>query len=97
MTQRIVIFRALMLGDLLCATPTLRAIRHAHPQAQIALVGLPAIRALVERLDSVDELIEFPGWPGLPEQPLTDPQVLPGFLAQMQARHRLSPSPRRPR
>ncbi len=84
--RRIVVFRALMLGDLLCATPALRALRAGYPQARISLVGLPWARTLVERLASVDEFIEFPGWPGLPERPLIDPSVLPGFIEGLRAR-----------
>lgn len=81
--QRIAVFRALVLGDLLCATPALRALRRAHPEAQITLVGLPWAQALAARLP-VDRFLPFPGWPGLPEsRPSLD--ALPGFLAQMQA------------
>jgi ADP-heptose:LPS heptosyltransferase len=83
--QRLVVLRALMLGDTLCAVPALRALRQAWPRAHIALVGLPASRELVSRLDCVDEWIAFPGWPGLPEQPVQTTQ-LPVFLAAMQAR-----------
>ncbi|MGV0025798.1 glycosyltransferase family 9 protein [Phormidesmis priestleyi] len=68
--HRIVVFRALPgLGDLLCVTPALRALRVACPQAQITLIGLPANRGLVDRFPHlIDELIEFAGYPGLPEQ-----------------------------
>lgn len=82
---RILVLRALVLGDTLCAVPALRAIRRAWPRAHIALLGLPASREVLSRLDCVDEWIAFPGWPGLPEQP-PDVAALPGFLAAMQAR-----------
>jgi ADP-heptose:LPS heptosyltransferase len=82
--RRIVVLRALMLGDTLCAVPALRAIRRAWPEARISLLGLPASQELVARLDCVDEWLCFPGWPGLPEQAL-NVRTLPDFLAAMQA------------
>lgn len=82
--RRIVVLRALMLGDTLCAVPALRAIRRAWPRARISLLGLPASQELVERLDCVDEWLCFPGWPGMPEQVL-NVRALPDFLAAIQA------------
>ena len=83
--ERIVVFRALMLGDMLCAVPALRALRHGYPDAEISLVCLPPMRALAQRLDCIDRCIDFPGWPGLPET-VPDVRALPDFLAQLQAR-----------
>ncbi len=85
--QRVAVFRALVLGDLLCATPALRALRAGLPGARITLVGLPWARGLVERLPCLDDFIEFPGWPGLPERPLADLRLLPPFLADLRSRH----------
>jgi ADP-heptose:LPS heptosyltransferase len=69
MVSRIAIFRALYLGDMLCIIPTVRAIRKAYPDSEIYLVGLPWQRDFVSRFSAYfDHLIEFPGWPGLPEQ-----------------------------
>jgi ADP-heptose:LPS heptosyltransferase len=84
MPNRVVILRALALGDLLCAVPALRAFRRAWPQAEISLVALPWAREFVARFSAyIDRFIEFPGWPGLPErEPLID--RIPGFLAEMQ-------------
>jgi ADP-heptose:LPS heptosyltransferase len=84
--HRIVVFRALQLGDMLCAVPALRALRHAAPHAHIALIGLPWARAFVERYSGlIDELIVFPGATGFPEQSETN-AGLSQFFAQMRAR-----------
>jgi ADP-heptose:LPS heptosyltransferase len=84
--RRIVVFRALQLGDMLCAVPALRALRHAAPHAHIALIGLPWARTFVEPYAGlIDELIVFPGATGFPEQPETN-AGLPGFFSQMRLR-----------
>ncbi len=83
--QRIAIFRALMLGDMLCAVPALRALRAAYPGAELTLIGLPWARALAARLPCVDGFIEFTGHPGLPESPARL-EELPGLLSSAQAR-----------
>ena len=84
---RIAVFRALQLGDMLCAVPALRALRHAYPRAHIALVGLPNAREFVHRFHAyIDELIEFPGVDAFPEQPPRHDE-LPAFYARMQRMH----------
>ncbi|WP_343628268.1 glycosyltransferase family 9 protein [Roseateles sp.] len=82
--RRILVLRALVLGDTMCAVPALRAVRRAWPRAHIALMGLPVAREYLSRLDCVDEWLPFPGWPGLPERP-ADVRELPAFLTAMQA------------
>ncbi|MDB5760610.1 MAG: hypothetical protein JWM30_3899, partial [Burkholderia sp.] len=84
--RRIVVFRALQLGDLLCAVPALRALRRAAPQAHITLVGLPWASSFVTRYSMlVDDLMVFPGYPGMPEvEP--EPEALPRFLESARAR-----------
>lgn len=81
--QRVVIVRALRgLGDLLCAVPAFRAMRQALPKARITLIGLPWARTFLERFNHyLDEFIEFPGYPGIPERSRV--HQLPEFLTRM--------------
>ncbi len=84
--RRIAVFRAIKLGDLLCAVPAFRALRRAYPDAHIALISLPWAAEFVTRFSAYfDEFIQFPGWPGLPEQPLNVAHSV-AFLQQMQTR-----------
>jgi ADP-heptose:LPS heptosyltransferase len=82
---RVLILRALKLGDLLVAVPAFRALRAALPRAEIILLGLPWARQFVARFGCyLDCFREFPGWPGLPERP-PDVRRIPAFLAEIQA------------
>jgi ADP-heptose:LPS heptosyltransferase len=82
--RRVAVVRPSRLGDLVCATPALRALRAALPRAEIVLITLPLLRDLAVRLPSLDGYVAFPGYPGLAEQ-LFDARRTLGFFAQMQA------------
>lgn len=81
---RVLVLRALMLGDMICAVPALRAMRRAWPAARICVMGVPASREYLSRIAHVDEWLPFPGWPGLPEQTV-DVRGLPPALALLQS------------
>lgn len=84
--QRVAVFRALNLGDILCSIPALRALRKALPHATISLIGLRSASPLMPYLsEHLDELIEFPGDPAFPEQPV-QMAMLPEFYRDMRAR-----------
>ena len=85
--KRIAVLRALGgLGDFLCVVPALRSLRAALPNAEIVLIGLPHTRALAERFSHyLNGMLDFPGYPGLPEQ-VPKLQQIPGFLAAVQNR-----------
>lgn len=84
--QTIAVFRALQVGDMLCAVPALRALRSGCPMARISLIGLPWVKDFVNRFDHyVDEFITFPGHPDLPE-PHSNLNLLPKFFQAMKER-----------
>jgi ADP-heptose:LPS heptosyltransferase len=82
--NNILVFRALQLGDMLCAIPAIRALHFAYPGARITLAGLPWTKMLAERFPGyIHDIIPFPGYPGFPEQPF-NPLAFPGFLSEVQ-------------
>ena len=84
--QSIAVFRARGLGGLLCAVPTLRALRRGWPHARVTLIGLRWAREVAARFPVyVDEFVEFPGFPGLAER-CREPQAVLDFLRGAQER-----------
>ncbi len=84
--HQVLVFRALQIGDLLCAVPALQALRRALPVAHIALIGLPWATQFAQRYAGlIDEFIAFPGHPQLPERP-SDRQGWPSLRRRLRAR-----------
>lgn len=84
---RILVVRALPgLGDLLCATPSWRALRRAFPASSLTLLGLPGAEPVVRRAGGhVERVLPFAGWPGIVESPTRDPRAITAWLASVQA------------
>lgn len=84
--QTIAIVRSLPgLGDLLCCIPALRALRVAYPEAKIHLIGLPWAQNAIQRFPQyIDQWLEFPGFPGIPEVTFIPSNTL-AFLNHVQA------------
>jgi ADP-heptose:LPS heptosyltransferase len=84
--ERIAIFRALQLGDLLVAVPAMRALRTAFPRAHLTLIALPWASELVPRLPWLDDFLAFPGHPALPER-APEPGALAAFFTRAAQLH----------
>jgi ADP-heptose:LPS heptosyltransferase len=81
--RSIVVFRALKLGDMLCAVPALRALRAAQPDARIRLVTSASAARWIGRYDDyLDDIAVFPGHPELPEAAV-DAAARPAFAATL--------------
>jgi heptosyltransferase-2 len=59
--ERILVRAPTWIGDAVMATPALRALRAAQPQAEIALEGRPAVGELLRGLASFDRFLADPG------------------------------------
>ncbi|MFD1146592.1 glycosyltransferase family 9 protein [Saccharothrix hoggarensis] len=59
--MRVLVLRALGLGDLLTAVPALRGLRRAYPDAEITLAAPGWLADAVERIDAVDRLLPTDG------------------------------------
>jgi ADP-heptose:LPS heptosyltransferase len=81
---KIAVFRALYLGDFICATPALSALRARYPRAKLTYIGLPWTAEISNRFDFIDTFESFPGFPGLPETPFDPPRTF-RFLERMRA------------
>jgi heptosyltransferase-2 len=60
MPERILVVKLATLGDLLTATPALRALRVRFPEAHIGVLATPATAIALRGLDSLDEVLSFP-------------------------------------
>jgi ADP-heptose:LPS heptosyltransferase len=81
--RKVAVLRPGRIGDYLCATPAVRALRAALPDARLDYVALPLVRDLVERNPCVDRFVAFPGFPYIAEQFFRPRQAL-RWLAAMQ-------------
>jgi ADP-heptose:LPS heptosyltransferase len=73
MSRRLVVLRALGLGDLLVAVPALKALARAFPDHRRVLLGPQALAPLARLTGAVDEVVDVHGVGGL--GPLPPPAV----------------------
>jgi len=57
--RRILVIHHYDIGDVLCVTPALRALRRAFPRAHLAILVAEYCRAVVERNPDVDEVLSY--------------------------------------
>lgn len=67
--RRILVLRALGLGDLLTAVPALRAIRRRFPRDHVTLATPAPLAGLVALIDAVDDVVDAAPLASLPTRP----------------------------
>lgn len=80
--RRVAVLRALSLGDMVCATPALRALRTTFPRASVTLVGQGWASDWARRIDAIDEFIALPPHPLVGQE--TSPSSWSNFVSRMQ-------------
>src|ERR1700730_1627934 len=84
--NRILVVRLASLGDLLIATPALRALRTTFPDAHIGVLTTPSSAPALRGLDTFDEVITFDKFAF--DRPMDAVQSLPaalGLAAELRA------------
>jgi ADP-heptose:LPS heptosyltransferase len=86
--ERVAIVRLRVgLGDVLVTVPALRALRSARPDVSVSFVSWPEVRPVVFRFpELVDEFLDFPGHPGLPDRPAGSEAAWHRFVAEARSR-----------
>src|SRR5260370_8702099 len=83
--QRIAVFRALQLGDLLQAGRGWGGLGRGFPGAEITLIGLPWAKPFAQRFHHyVDRFVEFVGFPGISEVEV-NPERTARFIEEQRA------------
>ena len=81
-SPRLVVVKAGGLGDFLAATPALRALRGALPQAHLTLIAKPDLVSFCQRYALLDRVLPAPPYPGISDPPY-DEVAADQFLRQM--------------
>lgn len=87
LVRRVAIVRLRVgLGDLLASVPALRALRAARPDVHVTVITWREVAPVLERQRAyVDELLAFPGYPGIPERTV-DPEGWEPFVEACRSR-----------
>ncbi len=78
-SRRLLVVKLATLGDVLLATPALRALRHSEPSAHVTVLSTAASAIALEGNDAVDAVLHFDKFAF--DRPSAAPRALPEALA----------------